>query len=89
MAMRLWSRHWQGQGSGFPDQDYLDAGAVILETAEQVFADADMIVKVKEPQPGERKMLREGQLLFTYLHLATRPGTDQRLAGQRCHCDCL
>jgi alanine dehydrogenase len=62
-----------GAGSGFPDQDYLDAGAVILDTAEQIFAEAEMIVKVKEPQPGERKMLREGQLLFTYLHLAPDP----------------
>lgn len=59
-----------GEGSGFPDSDYIDAGATILATAAEIFASADMIVKVKEPQPGERKMLREGQVLFTYLHLA-------------------
>lgn len=59
-----------GLGSGFEDQDYSDAGAQILPTAADVFEQAEMIVKVKEPQAGERKMLREGQLLFTYLHLA-------------------
>ena len=64
-----------GIGAGFPDQDYIDAGAKIIATAEEVFASADMIVKVKEPQAGERKMLRQGQLLFTYLHLA--PDMDQ------------
>lgn len=59
-----------GAGAGFEDADYIAAGAVIIDTAEEIFATADMIVKVKEPQPNERKMLREGQLLFTYLHLA-------------------
>ncbi len=62
-----------GVGSGFPDADYEAAGARILPTAEDVFAEAEMIVKVKEPQPAERKMLREGQILFTYLHLAPDP----------------
>ncbi|MEM8537838.1 MAG: alanine dehydrogenase, partial [Pseudomonadota bacterium] len=59
-----------GRGAGFTDADYLAAGAVMVDTATEVFAAADMIVKVKEPQPVERKMLREGQILFTYLHLA-------------------
>ncbi|TLU66273.1 alanine dehydrogenase [Thalassotalea litorea] len=59
-----------GMGIGFTDQDYVDAGASILTTAAQVFADAEMIVKVKEPQAVERAMLRDGQILFTYLHLA-------------------
>ena len=62
-----------GVGSGFQDADYTAAGAKIVPTAEEVFARAEMIVKVKEPQAGERKMLREGQLLFTYLHLAPDP----------------
>jgi alanine dehydrogenase len=62
-----------GAGSGFPDGDYEAAGARILDTAEEVFASAEMIVKVKEPQAAERAMLREGQLLFTYLHLAPDP----------------
>ncbi len=59
-----------GNGIGFSDEDYIIAGASILETASEVFAKADMIVKVKEPQAVERAMLREGQILFTYLHLA-------------------
>ncbi len=59
-----------GMGAGFTDEDYVTAGAAIVGTAAEVFAIADMIVKVKEPQPVERKMLREGQILFTYLHLA-------------------
>ncbi|MCT8331102.1 alanine dehydrogenase [Albidovulum sediminis] len=62
-----------GMGAGFTDADYVAAGAKILGTAKEVFDTADMIVKVKEPQAGERKMLREGQILFTYLHLAPDP----------------
>ncbi len=59
-----------GAGSGFPDADYTAIGAEIVETAAEIFSRAEMVVKVKEPQPGERKQLREGQILFTYLHLA-------------------
>jgi len=59
-----------GIGIGFSDQDYIDAGATILATATEVFAKAQMIVKVKEPQAVERAMLRHDQILFTYLHLA-------------------
>ena len=62
-----------GVGAGFSDADYVAAGAKIIGTAAEVFAAADMIVKVKEPQAGERAMLREGQILFTYLHLAPDP----------------
>ncbi|MGL4319677.1 MAG: alanine dehydrogenase [Paracoccaceae bacterium] len=62
-----------GTGAGFADADYTAAGAKIIATADEVFAKADMIVKVKEPQAAERKRLREGQLLFTYLHLAPDP----------------
>jgi len=62
-----------GVGAGFTDDDYIAAGARIADTAEEVFAEAGMIVKVKEPQPAERKQLREGQVLFTYLHLAPDP----------------
>ncbi len=62
-----------GQGAGFADADYLAAGALLADTAEELFASAEMIVKVKEPQPEERARLREGQLLFTYLHLAPDP----------------
>ena len=73
-----------GVGSGFADSDYLAAGAQIVETAPEVFARADMIVKVKEPQAVERKMLREGQLLFTYLHLAPDPDQTRDLLDSGC-----
>ena len=78
-----------GIGSGFGDADYVAAGARIIATAEEVFAAADMIVKVKEPQPVERARLREGQILFTYLHLAPRRRANPRLAEIRRHRHCL
>ena len=59
-----------GLGAGLSDADYIAAGATILATADEIFASADMIVKVKEPQADERRKLRAGQILFTYLHLA-------------------
>jgi alanine dehydrogenase len=59
-----------GVGSSFPDSDYVSAGATILDSADEVFAQADMIVKVKEPQAVEIARLRPGQILYTYLHLA-------------------
>src|SRR5688572_31921391 len=59
-----------GAGAGFPDADYLHAGAEVVDSHQRVFAEADLIVKVKEPQPSEYAMLRGGQILFTYLHLA-------------------
>jgi alanine dehydrogenase len=59
-----------GAGIDFEDQDYVDAGATILSDAASIFDKAEMIVKVKEPQPGEIAMLRPHHLLFTYLHLA-------------------
>jgi alanine dehydrogenase len=55
------------------DDTYRKAGASVVATAAEVFAAAEMIVKVKEPQAVERKMLRNGQILFTYLHLAPDP----------------
>jgi len=59
-----------GAGIGFTDEDYVRAGSEIVDSAEEVFAKAEMVVKVKEPQPAEYAQLREGQVLFTYLHLA-------------------
>ncbi|MDQ7095258.1 alanine dehydrogenase [Desulfosporosinus sp. PR] len=59
-----------GVGSGFSDDEYITAGAEIISSAEKVFASADMIIKVKEPLPSEYDLLREGQILYTYLHLA-------------------
>jgi len=73
-----------GAGSGFDDAAYAATGAIIVDTATEVFANADMIVKVKEPQAGERKMLREGQLLFTYLHLAPDPDQTRDLLASGC-----
>ncbi|HEY4191258.1 MAG TPA: alanine dehydrogenase [Mesorhizobium sp.] len=62
-----------GEGIGADDNAYRAAGATIAKTAAEVFAQCDMIVKVKEPQPGEWAQLREGQILYTYLHLAPDP----------------
>jgi alanine dehydrogenase len=59
-----------GAGIGCGDEDYRRAGATVVDSAEEVFAKAEMVVKVKEPQPAEYAQLREGQVLFTYLHLA-------------------
>jgi alanine dehydrogenase len=69
-----------GLGSGYSDQDYVKAGAEIVEQAKDVFARADMIVKVKEPLKAEFPLLRRGQILFTYLHLAaSKPLTEALL----------
>ncbi len=73
-----------GAGIGFDDKAYTAAGAKIAASAEDVFAKAEMIVKVKEPQPKECKMLREGQLLFTYLHLAPDPEQTKALLKSGC-----
>ena len=62
-----------GAGIGASDKDYQDLGAEIVSTAAEIFKRADMIIKVKEPQAKERAMLRKGQILYTYLHLAPDP----------------
>ena len=62
-----------GMGIGMTDQDYIDAGATILSTPEEVFDISELIIKVKEPQLNECEMLKTGQVLFTYLHLAADP----------------
>ena len=62
-----------GMGIGMTDQDYIDAGASILSTPEEVFDISELIIKVKEPQLNECRMLKSGQVLFTYLHLAADP----------------
>lgn len=71
--------HNAGLEIGFPDEMYQAVGASIAATAADVFAAADMIVKVKEPQPVECEMLRAGQILYTYLHLAPDPVQTQGL----------
>ncbi|TQF81110.1 alanine dehydrogenase [Elioraea sp. Yellowstone] len=68
-----------GAGIGFTDDAYRAAGATILPDAESVFAAAELVVKVKEPQPAECAMLRPGQVLFTYLHLAPDPAQAEAL----------
>ena len=73
-----------GLGSGFGDSDYAQEGANIVGTAKEVFDTAEMIVKVKEPQAIERKMLKSGQLLFTYLHLAPDPEQTHDLIESGC-----
>ncbi len=62
-----------GIGSGISNEDYLGAGAAVVDTAKEVFSRADMIMKVKEPLAAEYDLFKEGQLLFTYLHLAPEP----------------
>ncbi len=59
-----------GTGAGFPDEDYLAVGASIADTPGEIYGSCDMVMHVKEPQPSEYDMIREGQIVFTYLHLA-------------------
>ncbi len=75
-----------GGGIGASDDEYQAAGATIVDSASEVFAKADMVVKVKEPQALERKMLREGQILFTYLHLAPDPEQTKDLVDSGAVC---
>jgi alanine dehydrogenase len=73
-----------GEKIGMTDDDYTLAGAHIANTKEEVFGQADMIIKVKEPQPDECRMLRENQMLFTYLHLAPDPIQTELLQASGC-----
>lgn len=75
-----------GIGAGFTDDDYIAAGATVVGTAAEIFAVAEMVVKVKEPQPVERKMLRPDQILFTYLHLAPDPEQTKDLIASGATC---
>jgi alanine dehydrogenase len=68
-----------GMGAGFPDSDYEAAGAQLVKTHKEVFERADLIVKVKEPQGSETPLLRKGQILFTYLHLAANKTLTEAL----------
>ena len=72
-----------GNGSGFSDEEYKAAGAKILPTADAVFETADMIVKVKEPIDADLKRMKDGQLLFTYLHLAPVPELTATLVKKK------
>jgi len=75
-----------GIGIDADDAEYVTAGAIILDTPEEVFATSDMIVKVKEPQTAERAMLREDQILYTYLHLAPDPEQTKDLLASGATC---
>lgn len=72
-----------GIGSGFSDDDYVKAGASIADSAERVFNEAEMIVKVKEPQPVECEMLRKNQVCFTYFHFAADRGLTDGVLRDR------
>lgn len=76
--------HDAGAGIGFGDQVYRAAGATIAQSAAEVYQHADMIIKVKEPQPNEYGWLRPGQVLFTYLHLAPDPKQAEALIRSGC-----
>lgn len=76
--------HKAGEGIGFNDQVYQSAGATILPDAAAVYAQAEMIIKVKEPQPAEYDYLRSGQIIFTYLHLAPDPKQAKALLASGC-----
>ncbi len=75
-----------GEAIGLSNEMYLAAGADIVSSAQEIFARAGMIIKVKEPQPEECKMLREDQMLFTYLHLAPDPEQTRLLVESRSTC---
>lgn len=72
-----------GLGSGFNDSDYQEAGASIQESPADIYGQADMILKVKEPLPPEYELFREGQLLFAYLHLAAEPALTEALIQKK------
>ncbi|MBR6181540.1 MAG: alanine dehydrogenase [Prevotella sp.] len=82
----VYVQHTAGEGSGFTDEKYVKAGATILPTIDETYAIADMIVKVKEPIEPEYKLVKKGQVLFTYFHFACdRPLTDAMIeAGGVC-----
>ncbi|HTS30298.1 MAG TPA: alanine dehydrogenase [Bryobacteraceae bacterium] len=74
-----------GEGSSITDREYMQAGAHIVENAAEVWRRADLVVKVKEPQPGEYPHFRPGLILFTYLHLAPLPALTDELLSARVH----
>jgi alanine dehydrogenase len=75
----IWIERSAGVGSGYSDEDYQSAGAIIAESKEQLFQQATLIVKVKEPLLSECRLFRPGQILFTYLHLASLPDLTKAL----------
>lgn len=83
---RVMVQHTAGEGSGFSDELYIGAGAQILPSIEEVYASAEMIVKVKEPIPIEYPLVREGQILFTYFHFASDLALTEAMMRSRSVC---
>lgn len=79
----VWVEPSAGEGSGFSDDEFRRAGATIAASKDELFAKAEMIVKVKEPQLSECQLFRPGQVLFTYLHLASLPDLTKALLDRR------
>ena len=73
-----------GEGSGFKDEVYRQSGAILMPTAQQIFGEAELILKVKEPQPEEWPLLRNDHVLFTYLHLAASKVLTENLLNSGC-----
>ena len=73
-----------GERAGFPDEDYVAAGAVLAESMEEIYAKADLVTKVKELEPCEFPLLREGQILFTCIHPAAHPAEVQAILDSKC-----
>lgn len=80
----VWIETQAGHGIGIDDDAYIKAGAKIAQSAQEVYEKAEMIVKVKEPQPSEYPLIKEGQILFTYLHLAPDPKQTAALIESKC-----
>jgi alanine dehydrogenase len=79
----VWVEPSAGQGSGFSDDEYRKAGAAIANSKDEVFKSADLILKVKEPLLSECQLFRPGQVLFTYLHLASLPDVTKELLSRK------
>ncbi|NNF47190.1 MAG: alanine dehydrogenase, partial [Desulfofustis sp.] len=73
-----------GEGSGYSDDDYSSAGAIIVDSPQEIFERSDMVMHVKEPQPSEYELIRPGQIVFTYLHLAADEQLTKALMASNC-----
>ena len=71
-------------GSGYTDDEYIGAGATVVGSPEEIFGKSDMVMHVKEPQPSEYNLIRPGQIIFTYLHLAADEQLTRALIDTRC-----
>jgi len=83
---KLLVEHLAGAGSGFSDEAYRQAGAEIVKTPAEIYKRAEMVMHVKEPQPSEYEMIREGQIVFTYFHFAANEKLTKAMIKQRCIC---